>query len=112
MRRKDMVEHFLEAASRTGAPILNQSLVEICGGHRVLIEHHVGIGEYSGKVVCVKVPSGAVEVCGNNLEICKMTADQLTIFAERKSPSLTEHEAATSYGSAEGCECRSVCPSF
>jgi sporulation protein YqfC len=94
MRRKDMVEHFLEAASRTGAPILNQSLVEICGGHRVLIEHHVGIGEYSGKVVCVKVPSGAVEVCGNNLEICKMTADQLIITGDIHTINLRREDGA------------------
>jgi sporulation protein YqfC len=94
MRRKDMVEHLLEAASRTGAPILNQSLVEICGGHRVLIEHHAGIGEYSGKVVCVKVPSGAVEVCGNNLEICKMTADQLVITGDINTINLRREDGA------------------
>ena len=82
MRRKDMVEHFLEAATQTGAPIFNQSLVEICGGKLVLVEHHIGIGEYSSKVVCVKVHFGTVEICGSNLEICRMAVDQLVITGD------------------------------
>jgi sporulation protein YqfC len=79
MRRKDMVERMTQVASRAGEPILKQPLLELCGEHRALIEHHKGIGEYSTEAVSVNVRFGNIRIGGTNLEICKMTADQLVI---------------------------------
>lgn len=82
MRRKDMMERITQVASRTGEPILKQPLLEICGGHRVLIEHHSGVGEYSRESVSVKVRFGTVRIGGKDLKICRMTAEQLVIIGE------------------------------
>ena len=79
MRRKDMMERMTKVAAMTGEPILRQPLLELCGAHRALIEHHKGIGEYSKEAVSVNVRFGAIRIGGTNLEICKMTADQLVI---------------------------------
>ena len=79
MRRKDMIGRMTQAASMTGEPILKQPLLELCGEHRALIEHHKGIGECSKEAVSVNVRFGIIRIEGTNLEICKMTADQLVI---------------------------------
>ena len=55
---------------------------------RVLIEHHKGIGEYSGSVIDVKVNFGSIKICGSNLEICQMTAEQLIIMGDIASITL------------------------
>lgn len=79
MRGKDMMERMTNVASRTGEPILKQPLLELCGEHRVLIEHHKGIAEYSANRINVKVRFGVICIAGTSLEICRMTADQLVI---------------------------------
>lgn len=79
MRGKEMMERMAVVSSMTGEPIMKQPLVELCGGNRILIEHHMGIGVYSSEEVQVKVRFGEVYIDGSNLRICKMTADQLVI---------------------------------
>ena len=79
MRGKDIVERMTEVVSRTGEPVLKQPLLELCGEHRVLIEHHQGIGEYSTQAINIKVRFGTILITGSCLEICKMTSGQLII---------------------------------
>jgi sporulation protein YqfC len=79
MRGKDIMDRVTDAASRTGEPLLKQPLLELCGEHRVLIEHHKGIGAYSPKEIHVKVRFGEICIGGMDLEICRMTAEQLVI---------------------------------
>ena len=79
MRGKEMVERITDVAARTGEPILKQPLLELCGEHRVLIEHHKGVGRYSPEEINVKVRFGAITIEGTCLEICRMTVDQLVI---------------------------------
>lgn len=75
--------HFLErmadGADLTEVPAFGQSVVEIAGEHRVLIENHFGIRAYSQEKIIVKVKFGFVTVCGCGLELMKMTKDQLVI---------------------------------
>ena len=79
MRGKDVVKHMADIAARTGEPILKQPLLELCGEHRVLIEHHKGILEYSTEKINVKVRFGSINIEGSDLAICRMTAEQLVI---------------------------------
>lgn len=79
MRRKDMLERMTQTARRTSEPILKQPLVELCGLNRVLIENHRGVREYSAENICVWVVFGLICINGQDLEICRMTADQLVI---------------------------------
>lgn len=61
------------------APLLGVPIVEIAGEKRVLIENHAGVKGYSRESVWVKVPYGCVRVCGCDLEILRMTGEQLII---------------------------------
>ena len=88
MRGKDVVGRVTEAALRSGEPILQQPLLELCGEHRLLIEHHNGIGMYSSDGIDVKVRFGYINICGSNLEICRMTAEQLIIIGNIVSVTL------------------------
>lgn len=64
----------LSAESLPGVPI-----VEIAGESRVLIERHAGMTEYSRERICVKVCYGCVCVYGCNLELTRMSKEQLII---------------------------------
>lgn len=88
MHRKDIMDHMKDAASRSVEPIINQPILEICGGDRVLIEHHEGMMEYSSKSISVKVRYGGICVAGSRLEVCKMTADQLVITGDIETVTL------------------------
>ena len=77
---KDMLAWFFEATSRAGEPVFRQPLIELCGKSRLLIEHHQGIGEYSTDTLCVKVQFGTIQIIGTNLQVCKMTEEQLIVI--------------------------------
>lgn len=79
MRGKGMLDRITEAALCPGEPLPFQSLVELCGDRRVLLEHHKGITEYSSESITVKVHYGYLRVIGSSLEVAKMTASQLVI---------------------------------
>lgn len=61
------------------APFPGLPIVELAGERRVLIENHCGVTAYSREQILVKVKYGHVLVCGCNLELTKMTAEQLVI---------------------------------
>lgn len=64
----------LEDQSLPGKP-----LMEILDDKRVLIEHHRGITQYTPERIQIRVKFGAICVCGAELSLCRMTADQLVI---------------------------------
>ena len=66
-------------ADLSAEPLPGQPIVEIAGDRRVLIENHFGVKEYSREKIGVKVKYGLVCVCGCNLELIRMTKEQLII---------------------------------
>ena len=78
--RKNILEKIAVATDLRSEPLLKQSLVEIIGQRRVLIENHCGIIGYGKQEICVKVRTGKILVCGNCLEIVQMTREQLIIL--------------------------------
>lgn len=54
-------------------------LVEISDDRRVLIEHHRGVVAYGCCEICVRVRYGMVSVIGSNLNLARMTKEQLVI---------------------------------
>ena len=68
--------HFV---SHSAEPLPGQPIVEIAGDRRVLIENHFGVKEYSREKIGVKVKYGLVCVCGCDLELIRMTKEQLII---------------------------------
>lgn len=76
-------EHFWERLA-DAAQIGNESLpqetvVEMIGTRRVLIENHLGVSGYSDTQVLVHVKFGWICVSGCNLELLQMTKNQLVI---------------------------------
>ena len=63
-----------ENESHPGVPI-----VELAGDSRILIENHKGVVEYGTEKISIKVPYGLLCVCGREMELAKMTKDQLVI---------------------------------
>ncbi len=56
-----------------------ETVVEIAGHRRVLIEHHAGVTQYGSERICVKVRYGCIHICGRQLELTRMTREQLII---------------------------------
>ena len=78
-KRRDFWERVTSAADLPGEGIPGQSLVELLGENRVLIEGHRGVREYSREKIGVSVHFGEVCVCGCDLELIHMTGNQLVI---------------------------------
>ena len=69
-----------------------QTIVELVGYRRVLIENHLGVITYGKEKIIVKVKYGAVCICGCSLELTHMTKEQLVIFGTIQSVSLHRRE--------------------
>lgn len=57
-----------------------QTVLELCGDRRLLIENHTGVREYGPEKICVRVRYGVVSVCGEGLRLCRMQSQQLVIM--------------------------------
>lgn len=60
-------------------PMPGQSVVELLGDNRVLIERHKGVWQYSCQCISVNMTFGSVSVCGSSLELMHMSRDQMVI---------------------------------
>ncbi|MBQ8835233.1 MAG: YabP/YqfC family sporulation protein [Oscillospiraceae bacterium] len=73
------LERIAEGMDLPGESFPGQSILEIAGDNRVLIEHHFGVVQYSREKISVKVKFGEISVCGHGLELARMTKQQLVI---------------------------------
>ncbi len=65
-----------------------QTLVEMVGSRRVLVENHRGILAYGTEEICVGATFGSVRICGDGLRLCCMNREQLFISGQIQSISL------------------------
>lgn len=79
-QKRNWMACLAEGADLAGESILPQTLVEILGDSRVLIEQHRGIQAYSRESVCVRVKYGVVTVTGRGLRIQNMDRAALCVF--------------------------------
>lgn len=63
-------------------------IIEIAGDRRVLIENHQGVAAYGREKILVHVKFGSVCICGCNLEMLRMTREQLVICGRIDSVAL------------------------
>ena len=70
-----ILQRLADGADLSAEPLPGQPIVD----RRVLIENHFGVKEYSREKIGVKVKYGLVCVCGCNLELIRMTKEQLII---------------------------------
>ena len=79
VEHRNWMQRLADGADLSAEPLPGASIVELAGEHRVLIERHEGMTEYSRERICVKVSFGIICVCGYHLELIKMTKEQLII---------------------------------
>lgn len=60
-------------------PMPGQTVVELTGDSRVLIENHKGVKAYGREQILVRVRWGILSVCGCGLELKHMSREQLVI---------------------------------
>lgn len=60
-------------------PIPGQTIVELMGDRRVLIENHIGVVAYGRERIVVRTQCGLLMVCGCALELQHMSREQLVI---------------------------------
>lgn len=89
---RNILQWIAEGADLAGEPIPGQSLVELSGDCRVLIENHCGVIEYSQERIGIGVKFGQVTVCGCGLELCRMTREQLIICGRIDTISLIRRD--------------------
>ena len=77
--RSKVIERIPFIMDLPGEPIPGQPLVELAGEHRVLIENHWGVTEYSCSEIRAKVKYGQLSVHGEGLRLACMTKHQLVI---------------------------------
>jgi len=87
-RGRELLQRLANSAELAETPLLGVPIVEIAGERRVLIENHLGVKAYSRESVLVKVGFGCVRVCGCDLEILRMTKEQLIIQGRIESVTL------------------------
>lgn len=63
-------------AQRLGLPpdvVPGQSLVELAGKRRLVVENHCGIRSYTSEHICLGLPDGMLEISGKGLTVSNMT---------------------------------------
>ena len=78
-RRRGLLDRLAEGADLPGEAIPGQPLVELSGDRRVLIENHRGVIEYSKDRIGIRVSYGQILICGQGLELVRMSKEQLII---------------------------------
>lgn len=79
MDREHWMDRIADRMELTGEPLPGQTLAELAGDRRVLIEQHHGVCRYSTQCVGIRVSYGELDVKGRDLQILRMTKDQLVI---------------------------------
>lgn len=79
MSKKNFLGRMADAAGLYGISVPGVPLVEIAGDGRVLVENHLGVTEYGKERISLKVKYGQICVCGEALELLKITRDMAVI---------------------------------
>ena len=77
--RHNLIAHVMEQAALSQESVPEYPIIEISGEHRVLIENHQGVAAYGKEQILVNVKFGIICICGRNLEILRMTKEQVVI---------------------------------
>ena len=82
MYNRSWLQKLADSADLTGEILPGVPILEIAGDNRVLIEKHEGVLQYSKEEIGVRVNYGMVIIRGCNLELMKMTKEQLVITGQ------------------------------
>ena len=87
-KRRNIFEQIMDQSVFAPESVPGQSIVEIAGEQRVLIENHQGVAAYGREQILVNVKFGYICICGCNLEMLHMTKEQLIICGKIESVGL------------------------
>ncbi len=73
------VERMARAVNLEGETLPGQTIVELAGECRVLIENHRGLAQYGTRCVAVRTRYGLLQICGEGLSISNMTRERLIV---------------------------------
>lgn len=90
MRRKNLMDRVTAAIDLSTEPIPGKPLIEIFDNRKILIENHCGVLSYEPDKICIKTKYGNVIVCGEALNLSKMSRDILCICGTVFSVNLKE----------------------
>jgi sporulation protein YqfC len=79
-KRIDILHWLAEISDLEEEPVPGNSLVEIVGGKRILVENHNGVKEYEDNRIAVLVNYGLLHIKGQNLKLRRITKDHLLIM--------------------------------
>lgn len=79
MRKNSWLERLMDEMDLPGENLPKQTLVEIGGERRVLVENHNGVTEYSREKIMIRVKYGLICVSGCDMEMVRMSRQQLII---------------------------------
>ncbi len=88
MPGRQLLRRLTEGIDLPGESLPGQPLVELAGDQRVLIENHMGVTEYGADQIRVQVRYGQIRVCGEGMELARMTKEQLVIAGRIDSVTL------------------------
>ena len=77
--QEKLLQRIVEGISLPGETIPGQTVVEIGGDNRILVENYCAIREYSPHQIEIRVKYGTVTVKGTGMELRRMTREQLVI---------------------------------
>ena len=79
MKQNHLLNRISMALDLPSEPTPGQTVVELIGNRRVLIENHMGLSEYTQNEICIKSRTGSLSIKGNDLYIAKMTQCRVVI---------------------------------
>ena len=92
MRDWSIWTHLADNAELPDESFHAKSIVEILEDKRILIECHHGIREYSRSCIGICMKYGMLQIRGSDLELRRMTRDQLIVSGNIECISLTRRK--------------------
>lgn len=86
--RQGWIDRLADRTDLQEEALPGQSVVELFGDRRLLIEHHCGVTEYSRERIMLRMKFGFLCICGGAMELAKMTSEQLVITGRVDSVNL------------------------
>lgn len=93
-RKNRIMELLADSTELETEPMPAQSIIEIAGEQRMLVENHRGVSAYSSERILINVEFGVVCVCGCGLRLFRMTREQLVIRGRIDTVSLQRRNGA------------------
>jgi sporulation protein YqfC len=72
---------------------LENTIIEIAGYKRVLVEHHSGVTSYGADHICVRVKYGQISIRGSGMVLAQMCRTHLVVCGCIESVTLLRGDA-------------------